>query len=109
MDYMHIIYNLTENYLLLSKNSIRIHAIADLWLVHCQQILTEWGICYSTNNYLIDELSTSNLLYGKKPPKNPYEDTPQFHQTISMNVFDGDGIFSFTGFKGPIEVRRVPI
>ncbi|XP_055843183.1 uncharacterized protein LOC129909991 [Episyrphus balteatus] len=104
MDYMHIIYNLTENYLLLSENSIRVHAICDLWLVHSQQILTEWGICYSTNNYLIDELSTSNLLHGKKPPKNPYEDTPKFHQTISMNVFDGDGIYFFTGFKGPIQI-----
>ncbi|XP_055843170.1 uncharacterized protein LOC129909987 [Episyrphus balteatus] len=104
MDYMNIIYNLTENYLLVSEKSIRLHAIINLWLVHSQQILTEWGICYSTNNYLIDELSTSNLLYGKKPPKNPYEDTTELYQTVSMNVFDQDDTLSFTGFKGPIVV-----
>ncbi|XP_055919190.1 sodium channel protein Nach [Eupeodes corollae] len=102
MDYMELIYNLTENYIELPIDNIK--TVSDSFFIYSQQILTEWGICYSTNNYLIEKLSTTNLLFGEEPPKNVYEDTENFHKTLSMNVFDGEATFNFMGFKGSIEI-----
>lgn len=70
--------------------------------IKATQILTEYGICYSTNNFLALNLSTSMLLEKKIPPDDAYYKKLKLHDVRYGNLFDGEMTYSFIGFQPPI-------
>lgn len=56
-DYMMLIYNLTEDWT--QWNKTRVFTTDGHEIVQTNQILTEYGICYLSNNYLTKDSSTS--------------------------------------------------
>lgn len=56
--YMELIYDLTEDWVRRPYTFYKVKTFCDKTFCHTEQILTELGICYSTNNYLLDSLST---------------------------------------------------
>ncbi|XP_031616801.1 uncharacterized protein LOC116336800 [Contarinia nasturtii] len=52
-DYMMLIYNLTQNHVLKGDGDYQIQAYRDSDYIRIEQVLTEKGICYTTNNYTI--------------------------------------------------------
>lgn len=54
---MLLIYNLTEDLLRVDDEDRRVRAFRNLDSIGCEQILTEQGICYSSNNYVAGNLS----------------------------------------------------
>lgn len=98
--------------------------------VVAEQVLTEYGICYMTNNFLTKQLSTryyygalasvlkllfrfffsnfSSMLILGKPANSPfaekYYQNAKLHQVVSGNLFDGDLNYNFVGFVDEIMV-----
>ncbi len=60
-NYLTLIYNMTENMTLrpLLESETKIRNINNLEFIRSVQTLTEYGICYTTNNFLAANLSTS--------------------------------------------------
>lgn len=55
-DYMMLIYNMTRD-LLRDMGDEPVRAIRNHEFVHCEQVLTEHGICYTSNSYVAKNLS----------------------------------------------------
>ncbi len=51
-------YRLTEDWSRREDGERKVRGIFDLEFVITEQVLTECGICYMTNNFLTEELST---------------------------------------------------
>lgn len=63
---MRLIYNLTQDWTRRHGGSIqeyKVKSMQDLSFVSVEQILTEFGICYGTNNYLLKNISTQLVNY----------------------------------------------
>lgn len=61
VEYMRLIYNLTQDWTRRDGGSIqeyKVKSMQDQSFVSVEQILTEFGICYGTNNYLLKNIST---------------------------------------------------
>lgn len=56
-DYMMLIYNLTQDRLRNVAGERRVRAFRNLDFIGCEQILTEQGICYTSNSFLASNLS----------------------------------------------------
>lgn len=56
-DYMMLIYNLTRDQTRNEAGELRVRAFRNLDFIGCEQILTEQGICYTSNSYLASNLS----------------------------------------------------
>lgn len=54
---MMLIYNLTRDWTRADPSERKIRSLRNLNFVRCEQILTERGICYVTNNFLSANLS----------------------------------------------------
>lgn len=60
-EYMRLIYNLTQDWTRRDGGSIqeyKVKSMQDQSFISVEQILTEFGICYGTNNYLLTNIST---------------------------------------------------
>lgn len=60
-EYMRLIYNLTQDWTRRHGGNIqeyKVKSAQDLAFVTSEQVLTEFGICYGTNNYLLNNIST---------------------------------------------------
>lgn len=58
-NYMMLIYNLTKDETKSSREEERIQTKLGQDFIQTEQVLTEYGICYMTNNLLLNNLSTS--------------------------------------------------
>lgn len=59
--YMKLIFNLTEDWSRRDgggNNEYKVTSKQDQGYLTSEQVLTELGICYTTNNYLLSKLST---------------------------------------------------
>lgn len=54
---MTLIYKLTQEQLRMVDGEQRVRAFRNLDFIRCEQILTEQGICYVSNNFLAPNLS----------------------------------------------------
>lgn len=54
---MRLIYNLTKNLVLNGTGDYQVQAFRDTDYIRTEQVLTEKGICYTTNNFLATNLS----------------------------------------------------
>lgn len=55
---MMLIYNLTRDWTRAESTEHKVRSLRNVNFVRCEQILTEQGICYVTNNFLSSNLST---------------------------------------------------
>ncbi|XP_055301251.1 uncharacterized protein LOC129567903 [Sitodiplosis mosellana] len=98
-NYMMLIYNLTKDQL--RGDDPNIKAVLNADFIRCEQVLTENGICYVSNNFLAANLSAMYILTGMHP--RPLK-TMTFYQhfelidVIAGNLFDGDKSYSMSGF-----------
>lgn len=58
MVYMQLINNVTEDWTRRSLEEFKVRTVYDTTFCKTEQVLTEMGICYTTNNYLASDLST---------------------------------------------------
>jgi acid-sensing ion channel, other len=58
-DYMMLIYNLTEDLTLKSgqDQELKVRNVNNLEFIRSLQTLTEYGICYTTNNFIAPKLT----------------------------------------------------
>jgi amiloride-sensitive sodium channel len=104
-SYLKLIYELTEDLTRKSGNvEHKIRNVNNLEFIKTTQILTEYGICYTTNNILAVNLSTSLLLDGKIPFDDVFYKKEKLHEVRYGNLFDGEVTYSFIGFKTPITI-----
>lgn len=105
-DYLRLIYDLTEDFTRRSSQDIekKVRNVNNMDFIRSTQILTEYGICYTTNNILALNLSTALLLDNKILPEDPYYRKQTLHDVRYGNLFDGDMTYSFIGFTMPITI-----
>jgi acid-sensing ion channel, other len=106
-DYMDLIYNLTTDWSRPSSTEnieLLIRNINNMDFIRVTQTLTENGICYTTNNLLAVNLSTSHLIRNKPPIENPYYSDKNVFDVKQGNQFDGDITYSFMGFGSAISI-----
>ena len=95
-DYFSLIYNLTEDLTRKEGNiEIKVRNVNNMEFIKATQILTEFGICYTTNNLLALNLSTSLLMENKIHPDDPYYKRFKLHDVRFGNLFDGDMSYRF--------------
>lgn len=102
---------------------MKVRNVNNLEFIKCIQVLTENGICYSTNNFLAPNLSTrfrkqllvnhiystfiqySSQYFKNKPPAyDPFYKNYKLHDVRFGNLFDGDMTYSFIGFEMAITI-----
>lgn len=100
-----MIYGLTDD-LTKFEGSLesKVRNVNNLEFIRSIQVLTEYGICYSTNNYLASNLSTSFLLDNKMPTDDVYFKKMNLHDVRYGNLFDGEVTYSFIGYRTPITI-----
>lgn len=128
---MRLIYNLTQDWTRRDGGSIqeyKVKSMQDQSFISSEQILTEFGICYGTNNYMLKNISTKlakSIIYlhrvycftfinwlsspdrnivGIGEPTNEYfDDTFYDGKTIidilRANQFDGTVGYTHKGFN----------
>lgn len=105
VNYLRTIYELTEDLTKKEGNmESRVRSVNNLEFIKVFQVITEYGICYSTNNYLAINLSTSLVLDNKIPTDDPIYKKFNLHYVRYGNLFDGEVTYSFIGFKTPIAI-----
>lgn len=104
-DYMSLIYSLTEDLSRKGGNiEKKVRNVNNMEFIRSTQVLTENGICYTTNNLLAINLSTALLFENKIMPEDPFYKKSKLHDVRFGNLFDGDMTFSFIGFTSPITI-----
>lgn len=105
-DYLRLIYDLTEDLTRRSSKDIekKVRNVNDKDYIRSTQILTEYGICYTTNNILALNLSTALMMDNKILPEDPYYKNQTLHDVRYGNLFDGDITYTFIGFTMPITI-----
>ncbi|XP_039436738.1 uncharacterized protein LOC120418426 isoform X2 [Culex pipiens pallens] len=103
-DYMSLIANLTEDLTRRDDQELRVRSQNNLEYIRTMQTLTEYGICYTTNNLIAPNLTTSQLLRGHPPEEDYFYRNHKLHDVRFGNLFDGDVTYSFIGFDTPISV-----
>lgn len=105
-DYMELIYNFTINYGIsnITKLTNRpLRAQSDKMAIKFEQVLTEYGLCYSTNSQLLEHIAAAKLIFNRKSP-DYYEslDDSSIIDIIEFrrgNYFDGEISYHFLGFQ----------
>ncbi|CAO1409477.1 unnamed protein product [Diamesa serratosioi] len=104
-NYATLIYNLTDNLITLHENiDFRVRNVNNLDFIRAIQVQTEFGICYSTNNFLAPNLSASWIIEKKIEADHPYYRNFKLHDVRFGNLFDGDMTYSFIGFDTPVTI-----
>lgn len=104
-DYLRLIYNLTEDLTRRTGNiEVKVRNVNNLEFIKTTQILTEYGICYTSNNLLALNLSTALIMENKILPDDPFYEKTKLHDVRFGNLFDGDMTYSFIGFPSPVTV-----
>lgn len=104
-NYLSLIYNLTEDLTRKTGNiELKVRNVNNMEFIKTTQILTEYGICYTSNNLLALNLSTALLMENKILPDDPYYKKTKLHDVRFGNLFDGDMTYSFIGFPSPVTV-----
>lgn len=62
-NWTNIFYRLTEDWSRREDGERKVRGIFDLEFVVTEQVLTEYGICYMTNNHLTKHISTRFMFY----------------------------------------------
>lgn len=103
-NYMHLIYNLTEDLSYRKGLEKKVRNSNSQDFIKVTQVLTENGICYTTNSILAVNLSTSILIDGKEPAidEDYVQEKKKVYSTRFGNLFDGDMSYSFFGFVSGI-------
>lgn len=72
-DYMKLIYDLTEDWTVKPGNiEKKVRNINNMEFIRTTQILTENGICYTTNSILAFNMSTSMIFKNEEPPLDEF-------------------------------------
>ena len=102
--YMQLIYNLTEDLSFRKGLNEKLRNTNNEDFIKVTQILTENGICYTTNSILAVNLSTSILIDGKDPAIDDdyVKKNKKIYTTRFINIFDGEMSYSFFGFVSAI-------
>lgn len=104
-DYLSVIYSLTEDLTRKAGNiEVKIRNVNNMEFIKTTQILTEYGICYTTNHLLALNLSTALIMENKIVPDDPFYKKQTLHDVRFGNLFDGDMTYSFIGFPSPVTV-----
>lgn len=104
-NYLTLIYSLTEDLTQRTGNiELKVRNVNNMEFIKTTQILTEYGICYTTNSMLALNLSTALLLENKIWPEDPFYKKTKLHYVRFGNLFDGDMTYSFIGFPSPITI-----
>lgn len=104
-DYLRLIYTLTEDLTRKTGNvELKVRNVNNMEFIRATQVLTEYGICYTTNNLLALNLSTALLLENKILPEDPFYKKTRLHDVRFGNLFDGDMTYSFIGFPSAITI-----
>jgi acid-sensing ion channel, other len=104
-NYMRLIYNLTEDLTRKTGNiELKIRNVNNLEFIRATQVLTEYGICYTSNSLLAINMSTALLMDQQILPDDPFYKKYTLHDIRFGNLFDGDMTYSFIGFVSPITV-----
>lgn len=89
-DYLRLIHSLTEDMTYRTNFELKVRNVNNMDYIRVTQILTENGICYTTNSLLAWNLSTSLLMENKLPPHDPFFKKYTLHDVRFGNLFDGD-------------------
>lgn len=104
-NYLSLIYNLTEDWTRRTTNiELKVRNVNNMEFIRATQILTEYGICYTTNNLLAVNLSTALLMENRILPEDPFYKKSTLHDVRFGNLFDGDMTYSFIGFPSAITI-----
>lgn len=104
-DYLRKIYELTEDWTKIDGTlEQKVRNVNNLEFIRVIQVVTEYGICYSTNNFLSYNLSTAMLLENRMPTDDIYYKKTKLHYVRYGNLFDGEVTFSFIGFKSAMSI-----
>lgn len=102
-DYLRTIYELTDDLTKLDGNlEQKVRNVNNLEFINVIQVVTEYGICYSTNSFLSNNLSTAMLLENRMPIDDIFYKKVKLHYVRYGNLFDGEVTYSFIGFRTPI-------
>lgn len=102
--YMELIYNLTADHTLNPVDKLRIRCIDNDEYIHSRQVLTEYGLCYLTNNQVDERYSSKYLLFGQFPELNEYEIDHNVRRIQQGSYPDKYIDYNFIGFQSPIDV-----
>ena len=83
---------------------MKVRNVNNLDFIRSSQILTEYGICYTTNNFLAVNLSTSVVLDNEPLKDDPFYKKSVVHDVRFGNLFDGDMTYSFIGFPSAVTI-----
>lgn len=102
---MSLIFKLTEDWSRRNGGNIqeyKVKTMMDRDFVETEQVLTEFGICYSTNNYLLYNISTAWLLRRRLAPPlrfDRYYDDKTIFSIAAGNQFDGEVSITNKGYN----------
>lgn len=103
--YAMLIYNLTEDLTRKTSNmELKVRNVNNMEYIRTTQVLTEYGICYTTNNFLAANLSASWIIEKKVQQEDPFYRTSKLYDVRFGNLFDGDMTYSFIGFETAITI-----
>jgi acid-sensing ion channel, other len=103
-NYMQLIYNLTEDMTYRKGIEKKVRNSNSQDYIKVTQVLTEHGICYTTNNMLAVNLSSSFMIANKVGPvdEDYIASGKKVYDVRFGNLFDGDMSYSFFGFNSGI-------
>lgn len=99
------IYNLTEDWSRRIGGSIheyKVRTMVDRNFVETEQVLTEFGICYSTNTVVLYNTSAMwQMLRRQAMPlrKDQYYDDKVIYDIVAGNQFDGEVGYTSKGYN----------
>ncbi|CAO1394018.1 unnamed protein product [Diamesa hyperborea] len=104
-NYATLIYNLTEDLTRKTGNTeLKVRNVNNMEYIRTTQVQTEFGICYTTNNFLAANLSATWIIEQKVQPEDPFYRTSKLYDVRFGNLFDGDMTYSFIGFETAITI-----
>uniref|UniRef100_A0A1A9W6T2 Uncharacterized protein n=1 Tax=Glossina brevipalpis TaxID=37001 RepID=A0A1A9W6T2_9MUSC len=103
-QYMELIYNVTADMTHISVDLYRVRCIHDNANIQVRQVLTEYGLCYLTNNYLNAKYTSHFFIYGQYPETNSLEEKKPIRNVLTGSFFDKDVSYTFLGFPESTDV-----
>lgn len=103
-NYMELIYNLTADETMNPNEKQRVRTVDNGANIHTRQILTEYGLCYMTNNILPEEYTSRYFIFGEYPERNIYEEQNEVRQVQQGSFPDKYIDFNFIGFQSAMDV-----
>lgn len=104
-NYATLIFNLTVDLTRVAKNpELKVRNVNNLEFIRTTQVLTEYGICYTTNNFLASNFSAPWIIEQKIQPEDIFYRNEKLYDVRFGNLFDGDMTYSFIGFENAITI-----